>query len=226
MHEKLMNTVDQKVIKENTIEIGSYSTSASVILGLGSLAMRFARVERVPRYDERTRESDAEHSYMLALVAGELAHQLYPATLNASLVSDYAIVHDLIELETGDVSTFQIDAVNLQQKEQAEHAALETLLAQLPPRTRDLLYDYEQQADLESRFVRAVDKQLPIVVDILGAGRKVMNEDYDVHTSEQLGAAHDALCIRMSERFSEFPQLVADHALLCELFEIEFGVIQ
>jgi 5'-deoxynucleotidase YfbR-like HD superfamily hydrolase len=224
MHERLKQNVDQKTIRLNNTEVGAYPTTASIILELGGLAMRFSHVERVPRYDEKSRESDVEHSYMLALVASELAYSLYPQSLNSGLVSEYAIVHDLIEIKTGDVATFQIDTADLLQKEQTEHAALESLLAELPPRTRAILYAYEQQQDPESRFVRAIDKLLPIVVDILGAGRKVMNEDYDVHSSAELGSAHDSLKKRMSERFSEFPQLVADHALLCELFELEFNV--
>ena len=224
MNEKLIRKVDQMEDVFQTPEVQAYPTSASVILELGGLAMRFARVERVPRYDENSRESDVEHSYMLGMVASELAHMLYPGTLNASLVNDYAMVHDLIEIETGDVATFQINDEDLRQKEQTEHAALESLLAILPPRLRSLLYDYEQQADPESRFTRGVDKLLPVAVDILGAGRKIMNEDYNVHTSSELGAAHDELRKRMAERFNEFPQLVEDYSLLCELFEIEFGV--
>lgn len=223
MQEKLIHKIDLNEVPDGTPEIGTYPTSASVILELGGLAMRFARIERVPRYDETHRESDVEHSYMLALVASELAYMLYPGTLNPGLVSEYAIVHDLIEIKTGDVATFQIDTVDLLQKEQTEHAALESLLDELPPRTRTILYDYEQQADLESRFVRAIDKLLPIVVDVLGAGRTVMNEDYTVHSSAELGAAHDRLRMRMAERFSEFPQILSDHSLLCELFEMEFA---
>jgi hypothetical protein len=38
---------------------------ARTALHLGSFAMRFARVERVPRYDETSRENDAENSCML-----------------------------------------------------------------------------------------------------------------------------------------------------------------
>ena len=223
MQEKLTYKIDQNIDCNPRPEMRAYPTSASILLELGALAMRFAQVERVPRYNEKTRESDVEHSYMLALVATELAHSLYPASLDTGLVSKYAIVHDLIEIKTGDVATFQISNVDLVQKEKIEHEALESLLAELPPQTRSTLYNYELQADPESRFVRAIDKLLPVVVDILGAGRKVMNEDYGVHLPIQLGTAHNELRKRMAERFGEFPQVVADHALLCELFEVEFG---
>ena len=220
MIEKMIQKVEQET-RFQAIE-ASYPTTASMALELGSIAMRFARVERVPRYDEKTRESDVEHSFMLALVANELAYSIYPNKLDRGLIMEYAIVHDLIELKTGDVATFQLDTEALEQKEATEHAALESLLAELPPRTRDMLYNYEQQADKEARFVRAVDKLLPIIVDILGAGRKVMSEDYNVHTDSDLADAHDVLRKRMSERFGEFPQIVSDHSLLCELFEIDF----
>jgi 5'-deoxynucleotidase YfbR-like HD superfamily hydrolase len=222
MSELLIKKVEHYQTLEQSPE-ADYPTTASIALELGSIAMRFARVERVPRYDEKTRESDVEHSYMLALVASELAHSLYPNELNSGKIMEYAIVHDLIELKTGDVATFQLDEETLLQKEATEHAALESLLAELPPHTRDLLYNYEQQADKEARFVRAVDKLLPIVVDILGSGHKVMREDYNVHQPSDLTQAHDGLQTRMADRFSEFPQIVEDHSLLCELFEIDFG---
>lgn len=221
MSERMIQKVEQRIPIEQLSE-ATYPTTASLALELGSIAMRFARVERVPRYDEKTRESDVEHSYMLALVANELAESLYPHELNSGKIVKYAIVHDLIELKTGDVATFQLDETTLGQKEATEHAALESMLAELPMHTRDILYDYEQQADKESRFVRAVDKLLPIIVDILGSGHKVMREDYNVRRPADLAKAHDALRARMNARFGEFPQIVQDHSLLCELFEINF----
>jgi len=224
MSERMIQKVEQEMFREPAE--ASSPTTASIVLELGSIAMRFARVERVPRYDEKTRESDVEHSFMLALVANELAYTLYPTELDRGLVIEYTLVHDFIELKTGDTPTFNIDTDSLLEKEATEHAALESLLAELPPHTRDLLYNYEQQKDKESRFVRAVDKLLPIGVDILGPGRKVMNEDYGVHSHSQLASAHDVLRERMNERFGEFPQLVIDHSLLCELFEIDFSATQ
>ena len=225
MSEKLTYKIERPDHTKQSYET-AYPTTASTALELASLAIRFSRVERTPRYDEKTRESDVEHSYMLALVAGELAHSLYPNSLNSGRIMEYAIIHDLIELETGDVATFQLDSDELVQKEADEKLALEALLTKLPPHTRDLLYDYERQSDKEARFVRAVDKILPVIVDILGEGKKVMREDYDAHTSSDVARAHDALRDRMKRRFNEFPQIVEDHSLLCELFEIDFASTQ
>jgi len=217
-----LSRVDLKVRTAELSEERAPMYAAATILGLAGVAIRFSKVERTPRYEADRRESDVEHSYMLGMVASELAEALYPDTMNASLVNDYAMVHDLVEIKTGDVATFRIDAGALAAKKAAEHAALQELMRELPPRTGRLLWNYEQQSDAESRFVCAVDKNLPIAVDILGAGQKVMNEDYEVHSHEQLASAHDALRERMNDRFSEFPEIVRAHALLCELFEDEF----
>src|SRR6187402_153736 len=107
---------------ETTIEPEYPSSPASVALELGALAMKFSRVERMPRYDEKTRENDAEHSFMLALVATELSEHLYPGKLNLGLVSQYAMVHDLIEVKTGDVATFHHSAEDMATKQAVEHA--------------------------------------------------------------------------------------------------------
>lgn len=203
------------------------STPAAIALNLGAVAMEFARVERVPRYDKDTRENDAEHSYMLGLVATELAATLYGDTLDAGLVSQFAAVHDLIELKTGDKATFHYSAEQMAEKEIDEHAALAELLERLSPHTRRLVFDYEQQAVPEARFVKAVDKLLPVIVDILGEGKKIMGEDYNVHTSEELLASHLQLYGRIADKFGkEFPDIVSALGLLYQLFELEFETTQ
>ena len=196
-------------------------TPASIALELGALSMRFARVERVPRYEDGRRESDVEHSFMLSMVATEIAHLLYP-DMNIGLVGEYAKVHDLIEIIVGDVATFALSPEELAAKETVEHAALESLLADLPPYTANLLRRYESQEDRESRFVRAVDKHLAVVVDILGQGKRVMDEDYGVTSRAELHACQDTLHQRIANRFSEFEELISAHKQLCELFEDEY----
>lgn len=176
--------------------------AADTVANLSQCAMRFARVERVPRYDTATRENDAEHSYMLALVATELAAQYYP-TLDTGLVSQFSIVHDLIELETGDVPTFALDDKALAAKELAEHTALSTLLPKLSAYTGKLLVRYESQTEPEAQFVRVVDKLLPIVVDIHGEGSMVLHEDYGVHTEAQFAAAEIKLNTQLQTKFPQ-----------------------
>lgn len=193
--------------------------AATIGLELGRTAMLFSRVDRVPRYADGERESDVEHSYMLGLVAPEIVHALN-LPLDTGLVAQFSLVHDLVELKTGDTPTFHLTKEQREYKEQEERRAVLELMQELPVYTARLLYDYEQQACPEARFVRFVDKLLPIIVDIIGAGEKVMQEDYDITSVEQLQQCHLKLQARVRDMFGdEFPDLQLAHQLLCELFE-------
>lgn len=219
-----MEKIIQKNIEcyePNLGHIPVHTAVASLALDLCKVTMRFARIERVPRFDDSQRESDVEHSYMLSLVAPELAKALH-LPLDSGLLSQYAIVHDLIELKTGDVATFSISPEELAAKEASEHDALEELINELPPYTGWLVRKYESQSDPESRFVRAVDKLLPLVVDILGDGQRVLREDFDIHDLPSLERSHQLLTARIDSRFgAEFPDIALAHAMLSELFEVE-----
>lgn len=209
--------IEQTVTPDRALERAE--SAAGIVLNLGDVAMRFSRVERVPRYADGRRESDVEHSFMLGLVAPELAACL-ELDLDIAKVYQYAAVHDLIELKTGDVATFLLDHGEIESKEETERLALRELLDELPPYTAAILEAYEQQADIESRFVRMVDKLLPIVVDIIGDGVRVMREDYGVTGSEQLRQCHEQLHRRIGERFGEeFPELLEVQASLMMMFE-------
>lgn len=200
--------------------------AAHICLKLGHIAMRFAEIERVPRYENGERENDVEHSYMLALVAPEIAKAL-ELDLDAGQISQYAVVHDLIELKTGDVPTFLFDHHDQHQKEQQEQLAMQELISTLPPHTLMTLQNYELQEDAEARFVRYVDKLLPIVIDIIGQGERVMREDYNITSKEALIQCQAALHTRLVKQFGdEFPELDLAHKILCELFETTYRAPQ
>lgn len=195
---------------------------AAVCKQLTGLAMEFAGVERVPRYTPEKRENDSEHSFMLALVAAELARQFRP-DLDPGRVALYAIVHDLIELVTSDEATFNLTEAECNRKEANERQELPDFLVTLPPLTRRLVADYEAQADETAVFVRLVDKLLPVAVDTLGAGRKVMAEDYDVFTDAELAASEAHLSSRLRRKFAD-ANLVPLH-LARDVMAAEFAVV-
>ena len=139
----------------------------SLQVGLAALAMH--DVLRVPRKANGEHENNSEHSFMLSLLAPALAHEFYP-DLDKGLIAQFANVHDLVEIVTGDVATFNVSSEELADKAAREHAAVQQLLGELDPYTGSLLVRYEEQVEPEARFVRMVDKLLPLVVDILGDG--------------------------------------------------------
>ena len=194
----------------------------AVALGLADKVIKLRAVERVPRYADGERENDVEHSFMLSVIAPELAAAL-ELKMDYSLIGEFAKVHEFLEIKTGDIATFDITSDALAAKKQQEETALPKLLAELPPYTAGLLARYEAQAEPEARFVKFVDKLLPAIVDILGLGERIMHEDYNVHTSDQLRAAHKTLDERWSKAFgSEFSDILDLHRVLTELFEEKF----
>lgn len=220
-----MDKTPASSINEHDLQMHEYQQAvnvANVSLSLGRIAMSFAQVERVPRYNNGERENDVEHSYMLALVAPEIARAL-ELDLDPGLLSQYAVVHDLVELKTGDVATFILSDSELLHKTETEHNAIHDLYKELPPHTRVLLYNYEQQRDSESRFIKFIDKLLPVIVDILGDGIEVMSDDYGIHSLQALKKCHTALQERWQQKFGEeFPDILLAYRILTELFEAKF----
>lgn len=194
-----------------------------IVLGLSDVTIDMAHIERVPRYTEHCRENNAEHSYMLGLVASEIIMEHYP-TMNAGLACQFALVHDLPELVTGDTPTFHLSPEQQKQKAMDEKNSMNILKKRLPRHTYDLAERYERQTEPEARLVRLTDKLLPVAVDILGPGTKVMHEDYNVLTHHELKRGESALRNRFSTMFPEssMAPLHAARTCLAELFALTF----
>lgn len=198
-------------------------SKAEIALTLGKTALDFAEIKRIPRKANGERESDVEHSYMLGLIAVELIEAL-ELPLDKGTVSQLADVHDLLELKTNDINTFNIDEHSYRQKQAYEQVALPELLAELPPYTAQLVVRYESQEEHEARYVKAVDKILPFIVDIHGDGVRIMLEDNGVRNAEEYRACCEGIQKTFEERFGEeFPELATLHRELWTLFGQKFA---
>jgi putative hydrolase of HD superfamily len=174
-----------------------------ILLTLGEFAMRFAAVERAPRYLNGDRENDAEHSFHLALSAVELAADYYPE-LDLGLVSQFCLVHDLPELYSGDVWTIGISEEDRTKKEQAEKVANSKLIQELPAHISQLLSRYEKQQEPEARFVRFVDKLMPDIIHIIDGEANSFKEDHKITETDKLDQIHNAFAEKLQTMFPEF----------------------
>lgn len=177
-------------------------------LELATVCVEFAGVERAPRLPNGRCENDAEHSYNLSMVAQFLAAEYYPH-LDLGLVAQLSGVHDLPEVYTGDVRTFDISEEDYAKKEAAEDAAVDQLEFRLPGPIFMLLKTYRQQALPEARFVRSVDKLMPGFVNIIGVNASTFKEDYN---SPDVQTFLNKVAVRTEELaglLSEFPLLLA-----------------
>jgi putative hydrolase of HD superfamily len=110
-------------------------------------------------------ENVAEHSLMLAIIAPAIAEQSFPQ-LEPNLVARFATIHDAVEAYVGDTPTHQYEKLDVAAKEAREAQGLAQLAVdyrELPAFT-SLIQDYEQQQIPEARFVRVLDKLMPLVI--------------------------------------------------------------
>lgn len=66
------------------------------------------------------------------------------------------------------MATFNLTEKQLEEKHQREQRAKEKLMKRLTPELGQNLEEYERQDTPEARFVRAVDKILPVAMDVVG----------------------------------------------------------
>jgi 5'-deoxynucleotidase YfbR-like HD superfamily hydrolase len=192
-------------------ETRDISDLADAVTELGGLATRFAAIDRTCCYwpDQVTRESDTDHTVMLAWVAPALADLLYPDRLDTGLVAAFAAVHDAVEVFCGDTPTLRIDTAGRAAKAARERAAVNEwefrVGDRLPwmPRT---IRRYEQQQEPEARFVKAVDKFMPRLIH-MGDWCKGLHEIG--MSNAELAASMDWTAASVATYAGEFPELLA-----------------
>lgn len=148
------------------------------------------------------RESTAEHSWRLALLALALADEK-PA-LDASRVLGMCLIHDLGEAFEGDVPA--VEQTDSAAKAAAELSAVERLTALLPPdagkRLRALWDEYEACETPEARWVKALDKAETIIQHNQGANPAGFDYAFNLTYGKQL-FADDEWLSRLRQRLDE-----------------------
>ena len=122
--------------------------------------------------DGSRRENSAEHSWHLALMALVLAGHAPPGT-DLGRVMAMVVLHDLVEIDAGDLSVYAAEADQARQR-QAERAAADRLYPLLPPAQasalRALWDEFEERATPEAKFARALDRLQPMLINMVTGG--------------------------------------------------------
>lgn len=135
-------------------------------------------VERRTRLTDGSRlENSAEHSWHAALFALVLAEHAPPGVDLARVIA-MLLVHDVVEVDAGDVSAYD-EAGRLASVER-ERLAADRLFGLLPPdqgaALRALWEEFEARDTPESRFAHAMDRLSPILLGHAGQGRSWLAE--------------------------------------------------
>jgi len=191
------------------------SDIAYTALQLAALSSRLALEDRtLVNHITGRPENVAEHSNMLAIVAPGIAEMYYPQ-LDANLISRFASIHDAVEAYVGDTATHNITDEGLKEKATREAEGLERFRKDFAamPGVVKIIEQYEAQEIKEARFVRIVDKWMPILVHFGDKGQTVRSytaadrlvEDFSPHVR------------RLKKQFPDFPELVSVREELTEL---------
>ncbi len=117
--------------------------------------------------DGSRRENSAEHSWHLAVMALVLADHA-PAGTDLAKVGAMLLIHDLVEIDAGDLYLYS-DTAALARQEVAERAAADRLFGLLPPPQaaglRALWDEFEERRTPEARFARALDRLQPMLLN-------------------------------------------------------------
>ena len=149
------------------------STKPSIhrLIELEQLLLQFRSVNRMSYIPgTNSRETDVEHSYFLAMMAWFLAPH-FPK-LDASKMIRLALAHDLVEVHSGDTFVYG-DKKHLATKADREKQAIKKLHSEwsdFPDMTQNI-NDYAEKSSEEAKFVYALDKLLPPIINYLDNGR-------------------------------------------------------
>lgn len=128
--------------------------------------LRTALVERGAR-----RENDAEHSWHVALMASTLA-EYSDRKIDVDRVVRMLLVHDLVEIDAGDVMIY--DEVARRAQHALELVAAERIFNLLPAdqaaELRGLWDEFEALESAEALYAKALDRLQPLLLNYLNRG--------------------------------------------------------
>lgn len=152
------------------------SARLSAQLAFLTEADRLKGVLRASRISgEGRRENSAEHSWHVALYALILEGSAGPGVEIARVIR-MMLIHDLVEIDTGDVPIHSANgqAHNSSAQQALEARAAERLFGLLPPdqaaELRALWQEFEAGESPDARFARALDRLQPVMLNLATDG--------------------------------------------------------
>jgi putative hydrolase of HD superfamily len=122
--------------------------------------------------DNNRHENSAEHSWHIAMMANIL-HEYAEETVDISRVIMMLLIHDIVEIDAGDLFAFA-DKAELEQQVDKELAAANRLFGLLPEEQFQLLkalwIEFENAETADAQFAKAMDRLLPLLQNMQNNG--------------------------------------------------------
>ncbi|TAK57691.1 HD domain-containing protein [Patescibacteria group bacterium] len=190
------------------MEIPSTNINQSVI-ALGQLLLQFGQTDRFSYHkDGVTRESDSDHTVMLAILTCACAEKIAPE-LDRGKIAQFALVHDLVEVHAKDTPTLRpMNGHEKQNKKNREKLALEKIeneFGTIFPWITNTIHEYDSKTTPEARFVKVLDTIAPRITSVLNKG--ATEREMGINSTE-LESINQQQRAQILDYISEWPKLI------------------
>ncbi len=131
-------------------------------------------------YHEARPENSAEHSWHLAMAVMQL-HSYANQPVDVFRCVRMALIHDLVEIDAGDTFIYDHSADKFERENQAADRIFGLLPKSDSNELKSLWLEFEANESAESKFVRALDRFLPLYSNILSRGYSWKNHKIRSH---------------------------------------------
>jgi putative hydrolase of HD superfamily len=122
--------------------------------------------------DNNRQENSAEHSWHITLVA-QVLQQYAEHNIDINRVTLMLLIHDIIEIDAGDLFAFAESYLH-EEQEVKELAAAERLFGLLPgqqgEKMKSLWIEFEHAQSVDAQFAKAMDRILPLFQNMANHG--------------------------------------------------------
>lgn len=191
-------------------EITGTKPSIASIITLSDELAELGKIDRATLLPGGHKETDSHHSFSLALIAYDICMKHCPK-LDANLVVRYALVHDLLEIVTGDEDTLMLNHRELSAKHDRELAAAKELEQRLEsyPALLRTLSDYEKLDTPEAATVYVLDKACTIWTHFWDEGKSLHSRG--AKTRKDIDRWHNTQMEKLHKRLKVMPpQVILD----------------
>jgi 5'-deoxynucleotidase YfbR-like HD superfamily hydrolase len=151
---------------------------------------------QTPIMNRSRKENDAEHSWHLATMVMILA-EYAPRGTDLFRVTKMVLIHDLVEIDAGDVYLFDAEA-NVGKEEREQEAAnriFNILPKDIGHEVMNLWHEFEQKSTNEARFATLMDRFQPFLHNISTEGISWLEH----------GISRSQVLSRMKSAVEDFP---------------------
>ncbi|AOM41041.1 HD domain-containing protein [Xenorhabdus hominickii] len=150
------------------VDFGPFTDVIAFIMELDKLKY----VHRKTKILNNTRyENSAEHSWHFAIAV--IGFAPYASDVDINRVIQMALIHDIVEIDAGDVIAFDLTAREAIQEQEVQ--AANRIFGLLPKAQRDyflkLWHEYEDAVTPEARFAKTLDRIMPVFMNLHNQGQ-------------------------------------------------------